>query len=144
VLEIKVDAATPDNAQFLELERGASVVARINTDGSAEFASIEYPDGTVQNSAALAPVAYGYYRNGTGITSGSGNFTISYVSGSEYYLIDIPGVSYFFSSYTTLLTASSSNIKTIQESSLGGDLIVICEDSAGNRVQGSFQFIVYE
>ncbi len=39
LFQLKVQAGAPDNAQFMEFERGSTVEARINTDGSAEFES---------------------------------------------------------------------------------------------------------
>ncbi|MEL7532711.1 MAG: hypothetical protein AAFN10_15435 [Bacteroidota bacterium] len=96
VLEIKVDAGTANNAQFLELERGTIVVARINTDGSAEFPTIEYSDGTTQSAAgpvAKANLDITNTSTGAVTVNGTNNLTATYNNTSDYIEVTMTGVS---------------------------------------------------
>jgi len=144
ILEIIVDAATGDNAQFIELERGNDIVAAVNTDGSAEFKSVEFPDGTKMETAAIGPIAYGFIRSNAVISSGSGNFTATWDATGERYLVDISGESYFYRNYSTVVTPVTSSIVRVNTSSIANDLIIQLFDSAGNKIQGEFQFVTFK
>lgn len=144
VFEIKVDAATSDGAQFMEFERGNSIVARVNADGSAEFKSLEFEDGTVQTTAATGPIAYGSVSSAGVATSGSGNYTVNWVAAQNRYEIDITGESYHFASYTTIASPASSTVHRFRTSSVSGKLLVYMYNSAGSLMQANFHFTTFK
>ncbi|MFK7925703.1 MAG: hypothetical protein AB8H47_27390 [Bacteroidia bacterium] len=144
VLEIKVDAATTDGAQFLEFERGTNVVARVNTDGSAEFKSVEFEDGTVQSTAAKGPIAFGFIQSAGTTPSGTGNYTVNWVAANLRYEITITGENYFWQNYCTTVTSATSSVHRIRVSSVGGKLLVYLYNSAGTLIQGNFQFTTFK
>ncbi|MEM6264743.1 MAG: hypothetical protein AAGI38_19680 [Bacteroidota bacterium] len=132
-----------DEFQFIEFQRGTIPVARVNGDGSAEFKSIEFEDGTVQTTAAPTTVAFGTISSGGTIyNSNSGNFTVTWNSGSSRYEITITGENYFFQNYTAMVTPVSSSIRSHYSSSVSGKLLVYLRDSSGSLSQGIFQFSV--
>lgn len=142
LLQLVVPTAAPNNAQFIEFQRGGSIVAAINTDGSAEFESVEFGDGTIQETAAIGPIAFGFVTSTGNVTSGSGNFTCIYNAALNRYEITITGESYFFSSYTTVVTPSINGYA--RTSSVNGKLLVFLQDSSGNPISGNFQFVTYK
>lgn len=95
------------------------------------------------------PIAMGFVldfasnTNPPSIETGTGNFSVVYNAAQGWYEITITNESYFFRRYVTLLTPTDSNV-TIREGSGGGKLNVQIRNSAGNPVQGSFQFITYK
>ncbi len=143
LLEMIVDPATTANAQFIELQRGSSIVAAINTDGSAKFKSVEFEDGTVQETAAIGPIAFGFIQNAA-ITSGSGNYTVLWNSTYNRYEITIAGESYFWSNYTTVVTPAGSVVKSVTTGSIGGKLVVQLFNASGSPIQNYFQFVTYK
>lgn len=144
VLELKVDAATSDDAQFIEMERGTAIVASINTDGSAKFKSVEFEDGTVQNTASIGALAFGFIETAGTTSSGSGNYTSTWNSSSNRYEITITGESYFWKNYSTTIAPTSSSIKNWRTGSVGGKLLVYLYNSSGTSVQENFQFITFK
>lgn len=144
MIELIVDPSSSTAAQFLEMQRGNSIVAAINTDGSAEFKSVEFEDGSVQTTAAKGPIAYGAVSSAGTATSGSGNYTVTWDAASSRYVVDITGESYFFSSYTTIVTPASSSIHRFRTSSVGGNLLVYLYNSSGTLSQGNFHFTTFK
>lgn len=133
-----------DDFQFIEFQRGGSTVARVNGDGSAEFKSVEFDDGTTQSTAARNIVAFGSVASNATPYSGSnsGNFSVSWNSSNNRYEITITGESYFFQNYTSMVTPISSSVRSFSTSSSGGKLLVYLRNSSGSLVQGIFQFMV--
>lgn len=144
ILEMKVDPASSNNAQFIEMQRGSSIVAAINTDGSAKFKSVAFEDGTVQTTAAKGPIAYGSISALGTISSGSGNYTVSWDAAQNRYEITITGENYHFSSYTTIASPASSTVHRFRTSSTSGKLLVYLYNSAGSLVQASFHFTTFK
>lgn len=144
MIELIVDPASSNSAQFLEMQRGSSIVASINTDGSAEFKSVEFEDGSVQTTAATGPLAYGSVSSAGTATSGSGNFTVTWEAAQNRYRISITGENYLFSNYATVVTPVSSTIHRVRSSSVGGDLLVYLHNSSGTLSQGIFQFVTFK
>lgn len=144
IIELIVDPSSSTAAQFLEMQRGSAIVAAINTDGSAKFKSVEFEDGTVQTTAAKGPIAYGSVNSNATITSGSGNFTVTWEAAQSRYRISITGESYLFSNYATVVTPVSSTIHRVRSSSVGGDLLIYLHNSAGTLSQGIFQFTTFK
>ena len=144
VLEIKVDQATDDEAQFLELERGSTIVAQINTDGSASFKDIEFGDETVQTTAAIGPIAFGTICPTTTIHNGTGNFAVVFDNSLDRYEINITSINYDFKNYTTLVTPIDSKVRSFYTESASGNLIVTLVDKAEDNIPGCFSFIVFD
>lgn len=144
MIELIVDPSSSNGAQFLEMQRGTSIVAAINTDGSAEFKSVEFEDGSVQTTAAKGPIAYGSVNSAGTATSGSGNFTVTWEAAQNRYRISITGENYLFSNYATVVTPVSSSIHRVRSSSVGGDLLVYLYNSSGTLSQGIFQFTTFK
>jgi len=145
LLEMRVPASAPDGAQFIEFQRGSTIEARINTDGSAEFQSIEFGDGTVQESAAQGPIAFGYINSNGTVSVSSGNITSTYNSASSRYEITITGESYFFNQYVTVVTPGGAAIVDDWRVSSGsGAMYVYLRNDSGSGIQGDFMFVTYK
>ncbi len=73
VLEIRTQTGAPDNAAFIEMQRGTVVEARVNTDGSAEFLNVKVEEDLSSSTSPVKgkvyanglPIAYGYVSSGT-------------------------------------------------------------------------------
>lgn len=96
VLEIRVDAGTADGAQFIELERGNSVVAAVNADGTARFPEITYSDGTTQSVAgpiAKANLDITNASTGAVTVNGTSSLSATYNDTGDYIEVTLAGVS---------------------------------------------------
>ena len=144
LLELKVPTGSTSSSQFIEMENGGSIVAAINSDGSAEFKSIQFEDNTIQTTAAVGPLAHGFIKADASIDSGSGNFTAVWDASLSRYEITISSVDYFYRYFSTNITASSSSIYRCRVSSQSGKLLVILYNSSGLQIQGEFQFITFQ
>lgn len=137
------------NGQFIEMERnmpgGTIVVARINTDGSAEFKSIQYPDGTIQTTAAEGPLAHAAIKSSGTQTSGSSNITSLWDNVNKQYVIKIIGSPYQVTEFTTVVTPNSSFVNRFwTEDDGAGQLIVKFLDDNFGQTQSDFHFVVYQ
>lgn len=74
MLEMRTQTGATDNAQFIEFQRGSVVEAQINTDGSAEFTSVEVEE---ELSSTTTPVTGKVYANGLPLAYGYINVSIS-------------------------------------------------------------------
>ena len=106
---------------------------------SAESISAQQP---------TTPIAYGYVlEDGSNQTSTFNVVSTFYDFNAGQYEITIDGIDYFFSSFVTAVTpAVARNDRPLiaSTSSVNGNLVVILQDVAGNRVQGDFQFVTYQ
>lgn len=141
LVEMRVQGGM-NNAQFIEFQQASSIVARINTDGSAEFRSLTFGDGSTQNKAALGPLAFGFVLSNGTIASGTPNWNVTWDASQNRYEITITGENYFFRDYSTFITLSNPGYASA--SSVGGKLLVQVFNTNGNPVQGNFQFITYK
>lgn len=144
LVELIVPAGSTSGSQFIEMQNGSNIVAAINSDGSAKFKSIQFEDTSVQTTAAVGPVAYGFVQSSSIVSSGSNNFTVVWDAAYSRYEISIYGENYFWSHYTTNVTSSSYAISNIRVSSSNNNLLVYLYNSAGALIQGNFQFITYK
>lgn len=141
---LTLQSATIGNGQFIEMERGTDVVARINTDGSAQFKSIQFPDGTLQPTAAINPIAYGAFKSGTTQLSGTSNLNASWDPGSGAYIIEIQGTNYSTAEFTTQVTANSPMPDKVWTNDDGsGNLVLQFLDDNGGPTQSDFHIIIY-
>jgi len=142
---LTLQSADTGFGQFIEMERGAVVVARINTDGSAQFKSIQFPDNTIQTTAAFSPLAYGAIKAGGGQLSGSTNISSNWDPSSDTYNIKIVGTNYISSEFTTVVTPNSSIVNKVwTEDDGAGNLTVHFLDDNFGPTQADFQFVVYQ
>jgi len=137
------------NGQFIEMERnvpgGTIVVSRINTDGSAEFKSIQYPDGTIQTTAAEGPIAHASVKASGGQRSGSINVTSSWDAANLQYVITLTGIPYQATDFTTVVTPNSAVVNRVwTENDGAGNLIVKFLDDNVDQTQSDFHFVVYQ
>ena len=146
---IEMVASELGNGQFIEMERtipgGTIVVARINTNGSAEFKSIQYPDGTIQTTAAEGPLAHAAIKASGTQTSGSSNITCLWDNVNKQYAINIIGSPYQLTEFTTVVTPNSQFVNRFwTEDDGAGQLIVKFLDDNFGQIQSDFHFVVYQ
>lgn len=144
LLELQIPTGSTVSSQFIEMQNGFDIVAAINGDGSAKFKSVQFEDNTTQVTAAKGPIAYGFIQTAGNTTSGSGNYTSTWVAASNRYEITITDEDYFWTLYTTNVTGVSSAIDKLRTDSANGKLVVYLYDSAGTLIQGNFQFITFK
>lgn len=97
-----------------------------------------------QPAFQTSPLAYGYVFTNGAIGSGSGNFTATWNPTYKWYAISITGISYYYSSYSTVVTTTLPYGNTnCQTDSVGGQLLVLCYTSSGAQTQADFGFIVF-
>src|SRR5690554_3496034 len=98
LLSLGIPTTSSDGSQFIEFEKGSSVVARINGDGSAEFKNIEVDTLGASNKPVKGimynesmPMAWGYIsssNSGTAISQ-FGIKSVSYNSTTNDYTITL-------------------------------------------------------
>jgi hypothetical protein len=96
--------------------------------------------------ASAAPIAYGSIDTNGSISSGTSNFSCAWNPTFDRYEITIDGESFFFSSYTVVITPSGSSPRLVSTGSSSGNLLVYVVDPLGGyaRIQNRFQFAVYK
>lgn len=144
LLELVVPAGTSAGGQFIEMQNGSSVVAKINTDGSAKFKSVQFEDNSIQITAANGPIAFGSISTSGNINSGTANYSVTWIAAGNRYEVAITGAFYHVSNYTTIVTPAHSSVRAVRTSSTGGKLLVYLYNSAGNNIQGNFHFVTYK
>ena len=89
------------------------------------------------------PLAYGFvYENGT-IASGTANFTVNWNSSANWYEIQLTGINYYYSNYSTVVTVTIPHLTFCHTDSVGGKLLVRCFNESGNPIQADFAFGVF-
>ncbi|NMC44545.1 MAG: hypothetical protein GYA46_11555 [candidate division Zixibacteria bacterium] len=78
---------------------------------------------TFRSTSPSAPIAFGYIGPTGSVVSGTGNFTASWNSSAQRYEITITGHSYYYNTFTTVVTACGVP-ELFQTSSFGGMLLV--------------------
>lgn len=144
LLELIVPSGSTAGSQFIEMQNGFDIVAAINSDGSAKFKSVQFEDNTVQTTAAVGPIAYGFVQSNGNVSSGSGNFSATWNAVDNRYDITITGENYFWTLFTTNITSGSAAIDRIRVSSSNGKMIVFLYNDTGSLIQGNFQFVTYK
>lgn len=75
--------------------------------------------------ASTTPIALGFINSAGTVMSGTGNFTCTWSAAYSRYEITISGESYYYSSYTTVVTPSAYGFKQLWfTGSVSGDLLV--------------------
>jgi len=103
---------------------------------------------SISAQVPMEPIAYGYLlEDGSNETSTFNVSSTFYNSNAGQYEITIDGVDYFYSDFVTVVTpgtARNGQPLIASTSSVGGNLVVVLQDVAGNHVQGDFQFVIYQ
>ncbi len=96
LLTLQVQTAAPDNAQFIEFQRGNTIEAAINTDGSAEFKDVKVKSlGTTATPATgtlyaeAVPLAWGNISSLGVIQSEFGIASAAYNSTTKVYTVTL-------------------------------------------------------
>lgn len=147
VIAIQVQNTAPDNAQFIEFQRGFTVEARINTDGTAEFENVEVEEttetprpNTLYGNAL--PLAYGYISNASiledyGLTSITSPSTGRYVITLDHAWAGIPVV--MVTSYDL-----SGRVEVASYNYIGNNQIEVnIVNSAGTPISSNFSIVVF-
>lgn len=151
VLEIRVDGTASDNAQLIEMQRGNSIVARINADGKAQFKNVKVSENLTSGVAPGAgrvyansmPLAYGYISgNGTvyqsyGISSvvnkAPGEYDVTMAQTPVGFPVVI-GTSFNTTPDNEILTASCIN---------GSNVVEINIEKGATGTNSNFFIVVY-
>jgi hypothetical protein len=141
LISLSVPPTAPDNAQFIEFERGAIRVASVNTNGDFYTTGEYHRQAT--GDANLVPIAYGTVSATGTIHSGSGNFSVTKATTGRYD-ITISGENFFFSNYIALATRVGGGPGMMSTSSGSGDLFVYSYNSSGAADDNVFSFVVYK
>lgn len=99
------------------------------------------PPQKLVEKAKKGPLAFGFVNSDGSVASGSGNFTAS-VS-SNLYTISIKKVSYYYSSFATIVTPAVPDVSYCTTDSVGGNLLVHCYNSSGASTPASFAFVTF-
>lgn len=137
-----VYAVNSGNAYINAYLATASYAGDFSTDVRVKgYLKREYVSGAPKNAI---PVAYGTVNSDASISTGSGNFSVTYNATSNWYEISITGESYHYTSYTTMVTPTGASSPTFATtSSVSGRLIVAIFNTSGTKQTNMFNFIVY-
>ena len=89
------------------------------------------------------PVAFGHINSDGQIRSGSGNFSVSFNASTEIYTVDLPILFYQSVNHTVIITPVGSSPIVASSDSLNSNMLVFLHNLLGERVSGSFSFVVY-
>ena len=113
------------DGQSLYLDGGLPIWRNAgSTNIQGQFQFVTFKPGT------STPIAFGYISADASIESGTGNFTCTWNGGIGRYEITIAGESYFYRSYTTVVTlagGSAGDGAVPRTNSVGGDLLITLE-----------------
>lgn len=139
---------------------GAQFVPSVEMDNNLKvWGNIEATDLGIEGDAAIvgdlkkeyngvdkhiAPVAFGSVDFDGSVISGSGNFSVSWDSTFERYIIDVPGHSLHGSFYTMVVTPRTVDPVFTGTSSVGTDMLAYFHDISGNRIKSRFTFVIYD
>jgi hypothetical protein len=100
-----------------------------------------YTPGTANPAT---PIAYGCIATDGSVYSGTPNVSCTLNVAQTRYEITISGETYYYPSYTTVVSPIGAAVRTSTTSSVSGKLLVYIFDGSGNKVQNTFQFVVYK
>lgn len=148
LLELIVPQGSTDDSQFIEMQNGYDIVAVVNSDGSAQFKSVQFGDGSLQTTAYSGPVdngpiAYGTISSTGSILSGTGNFTVDDTNAPTFY-INVTGSNLSHTNSSASITPLSGQFRTASITHSNGDLRVYIFNSSGTQVANTFQFVIYK
>jgi hypothetical protein len=114
-------------------QAGADAIDDAAADAGGELAGVQTTAG---------PLAFGVVTaNGTKF-SGTPNFTSSYNSSLNRYEIAIAGTDYYYLAFTTAITPAGDPV-FCHSSSVGGRLLVMCNNASGQPQAARFGFITF-
>jgi hypothetical protein len=97
--------------------------------------------GISANLVGNGPIAYGVVNTDGSKIGGTANWSSTFNAALSRYEISITGESYHFTSYATVVTPVA-DIRFCRTSSVGGDLLVLCYNTAGTLTTSRFGFVV--
>jgi peptidyl-Asp metalloendopeptidase len=89
------------------------------------------------------PLAFGVLWSDGAKQSGTSNWSSTYNSTYQRYEINISGESYYYTQYTTNVTAAG-DARFCRTDSVGGNLLVYCFDHNGNPATSRLAFVTYK
>lgn len=151
ILEIKAQTGAPDNGQFIEMQRGNVVEARINANGSAEFENVTVDENLASSGtpttgrlyANSMPLAYGYVSSNGTVNQSYGIISVVNKAPGEYDVslsktpVGFPvviGTSFNSTPDNEILTASCVS---------GSNVVEINIEEAGSGTNSNFFIVVY-
>lgn len=113
-------------------------------DGTITSADIA--DGSVAPadlaSTVSTPLAWAFVNDDATLGAATSNVESVTYDGTRY-VVSFTDISYFFSSFVTVVTSSQSTGVSIYTNSVGGDLLVYVRDELGSAVKADFQFVTF-
>lgn len=156
VLEIRTQGGAPDDATFIEMQRGSTVEARIQASGAAEFLNVTVEEVLNATTAPVKgrvyanalPVAYGYVSSGITTASMITEFGVAGISkpasttGTYVVTLDntlvgqavILGTAFNASPSDEIVTANQLTSTTVEFNITNG---------SGNSINTNFYFVIY-
>jgi hypothetical protein len=102
--------------------------------------------GVVENHVGSGlPLAYGQVQGGAIVPQATTEnvLGVTWNAAQQRYAIDLADVNFYFPHFTTVVTPTGSSPLFATVNSVGGDLLVMLYDAAGNKVQGNFSFVIF-
>ncbi len=117
LLELIVPNGSTASSQFIEMQNGTTIVAAINSDGSALFKSVQFEDGSVQTaSSGLVEKAFldAFASNSTTVNVvGSSTLSATYNTTDSYLDVSLSGVTLTPSAYLVHVTPIRVNTSAL-------------------------------
>lgn len=127
------------------INSGIPPATRLQVGGVINSTSggIKFPDGRTQTIGGL--VAFAHINSDGTLFSSSNNVSSSYDAVNSRYLITISGESYSAINYVTVVTPDGLAAPVIPVvNSVGSQLAVSLFNTAGAKIQSTFQFVTYK
>lgn len=143
-----IGAPTGDvSGELYVLRAGDTMTGALTVAGVVESTTggVKFPDGTIQTSAQLVPIAAGFVNQDGTKNFGTDNFTSTWDAVNEVYVITITGENYVFGEYVTVITPTNRTgaVASTFPGPLDGKLRVSF-NLAGNPIDRPFQFVVFK
>lgn len=148
VLHLSLPRTTNDTANYIKFTKpsvllpNTTTITKITADGNIKT------QGKIQRFATgdanMVPIAYGAINAAGVITSGSGNFTVTWNGAQSRYEISIDNEAFYFSKYITLVTPMGGGALIPRTNSMSDKLLVELYNLSNASVQGVFSFVVYK
>lgn len=117
----------------------------IEVEGTMNVDSIKFEDRGYQRHPS-GEIAFGNINKGLkslSAVSGTDNFSINWNTMTKEYDITFDDYTYNRDDFTTLVTPRGTNVHHWRANGAPGELNITFFDSAGNKIESSFQFVTY-
>lgn len=130
-----------DSPYFIEVSADGTVM------GNTELLSVPYAkfaDNSGSTSSNNVPVVMGNVSDDASVNAGTDNFSVTWDSGNNRYLISLDDYSFTFNGdYVVMVSPATTDIVSYGINSFGGDIIVKFYDNQGSEIQEDFFFTLY-